>query len=317
MSGLAVKGWPFSRGIQNLKEILFLQMQEAADAAGLDLLWGDTFDNTNGIDAANSSGYSHDAGNKEVDVNPGGVQDSQATHSQTTIEVFSNASASERGGGQSFTPGSSYTIAGFRLYLQKIGSPTGTLIPTLYATSSDLPTGAALATAPGIDVSALSTSDTLVEFTFDTPYALSSGTTYAIVLERSGAYTGDGSNHVNFRGTNSSGYAGKAVRKSNADAWTSYASDDLGFETFEAAASEVVLQSVRALDLPSNVSEVIIFGEVSGGSISKIEVSADDGTSWDDVTSAGVEALASITAGQQIKLRLTFTGSLQYWGVAA
>ena len=65
--------------------------------------------------------------------------------------------ATRTGVGQAFTPGLSSFIRSARFYLSKDGSPTGTIVSKLYATTgpagSAAPTGSALATSAGLDVS--------------------------------------------------------------------------------------------------------------------------------------------------------------------
>jgi hypothetical protein len=92
--------------------------------------------------------------------------------------------------GQSVTGDGRYlTKAGF--YIQKVGTPTGTLTAQLYAHtgtfgSSGTATGAALATSNSMNAAAVSTSFGWVEFAFPTPTLMTAGTHYCIVLTNSG-----------------------------------------------------------------------------------------------------------------------------------
>ena len=65
MSKGSAGGFSIQKGIQLFKEVAVLNMREAAGDAALSKLWSDTFKDATGIDAGESSGYTHDAGNQE------------------------------------------------------------------------------------------------------------------------------------------------------------------------------------------------------------------------------------------------------------
>lgn len=99
---------------------------------------------------------------------------------------------------QSFTPSSTSLLKTAKLYLKKAGSPTGNATVSIYATTGTLgttcvPTGTALATSANLDVSTLTESNQLIEFTFSTATTLTAGTSYALVFTYSG---GSVSNYV-------------------------------------------------------------------------------------------------------------------------
>jgi len=101
------------------------------------------------------------------------------------------------GASQSFS-GDGTDLHSAVFYLKKLGAPTGNVTCKLYAHSGtfgtdSIPTGAALATAPVLDISTLTTTYALTTFTFGTTYTMVSGTKYCIALEYSG---GDASNNV-------------------------------------------------------------------------------------------------------------------------
>jgi len=97
--------------------------------------------------------------------------------------------------GQTFLAGITGNLTSCKFYIQKVGSPTGNIFATLYATSGGAPTGSAIATGDNVDVSTIgSAAFEVKEFTFSTPYGISSGTTYAIMLE--GDYTPSTTVHV-------------------------------------------------------------------------------------------------------------------------
>ncbi len=103
--------------------------------------------------------------------------------------------------GETFIPSISAHVTSLDFTLARVGSPTGNLAGRIYATtgtcgSGALPTGAALATSDVIDVSTLSTSDTLVTFTFSgTQPTVVAGTCYAAAFVQLTG-TGNASNNV-------------------------------------------------------------------------------------------------------------------------
>ena len=131
------------------------------------------------------------------------------------------------GRGQSFT-GDGSDISKATFYLKKTGSPTGNAVAKLYAHTgtygtNGTPTGAALATSDNFDVSTLSGSMALVDFSFSTPYTLANGTYYVITIEYSG---GDGSNYVVVgHDTSSSSHGGNRCYTSDGSSWTSNTGD--------------------------------------------------------------------------------------------
>jgi hypothetical protein len=100
--------------------------------------------------------------------------------------------------GQSFT-GNGASITSAKFHIKKTGSPTGNATVSIYAHSgtygtSSVATGSAVATSGNLDVSTLTTSFALVEFTFSSPYETTNATNYVVAIEYSG---GDGDNAVN------------------------------------------------------------------------------------------------------------------------
>lgn len=102
--------------------------------------------------------------------------------------------------GQAFLAGVTGTTSKATFYLKKLGLPTGTMTAKLYAMSgvygtSGVPTGSALATSTAVNVSSLTTSFALIDFTFANDYQLTSGVNYCIVVDCT-SVTGDASNYV-------------------------------------------------------------------------------------------------------------------------
>jgi hypothetical protein len=78
-----------------------------------------------------------------------------------------------------------FTISSIKFDLARVNSPGGFVYANVYACtgtpgSTGVPTGAPLGTSIGIDVSTLSTSWTLVQFTFATPVYIAAGENYCI-----------------------------------------------------------------------------------------------------------------------------------------
>jgi len=115
-----------------------------------------------------------------------------------------SADGKESASGQTFTtPGEPCKIASVKFYLRKVGSPTGIAHAVLYAMTgtygtSGKPTGSALATSDGLDVSTLPTDFQLITLTFtgDQQYVMQPNTHYALSIENPTSGTIDASNYV-------------------------------------------------------------------------------------------------------------------------
>jgi hypothetical protein len=98
-------------------------------------------------------------------------------------------------------------------WMLKVGSPTGNIVSTLYASdggSPPKPTGAALATSVTVSAASLGASYTWIEFAFADAYEMADGTDYFIAIEYLG---GDGSNYIAMGTDNSSPtHSGSAAR---------------------------------------------------------------------------------------------------------
>ena len=123
---------------------------------------------------------------------------------------------------QSFT-GNGDSITSCRFYLKKSGTPTGNLYAKIYTHSgvygtSSVPTGGPLATSDALDISTLSTSYELVEFTFSTPYATIGDTNYVLSLEATTAvsvYIGVDNVSPSHSGNRSYNFLGMGWEKDN------------------------------------------------------------------------------------------------------
>jgi hypothetical protein len=140
--------------------------------------------------------------------------------------------------------------------LYKAVSPTGNAVVKLYAHSgtygsSSVPTGTALATSNTFDVSALTSGQTLVKFTFSSPYTLSASTYYVIVLE----YTnGDATNYIGIM-DNSTALGGNGSYYNGS--WSSESDDYYFYLIGESVQSFYELDSETGETDPVGVSCVI------------------------------------------------------------
>lgn len=308
----AIKNAPsIAQFVNDVKNLMLEIAARATAIAGFARIQSDTFKDATGINAGTSSGYSvRGTPNFDVILNPGGIRES-ATTEDDLIEIFSNIAGSERGAGQSFTASAAYTLASVTVKMIKLGSPTGNLRLAIYAVSGDLPTGGALATSPDLNVATIAGAYTEYTFTLSVPLALSNGTKYFLAIERNGAYTGDGANHINIRLASSSVYAGGvAGQKSNTDTWAGVAKD-LYFKTNEAASSSADIRQVT-LTLPSATTQVILFADVTLGSgTATYYVSSDNGGTWTTVTLAQMGQIISVPSGTQLVARVVLTGNAE------
>jgi len=137
--------------------------------------------------------------------------------SQATRSLYSGAATID---GTTFTTpafGSGFTVPLTRVkaMLACVGVPTGNVIAKIYATSGGAPTGSALASSVARDVSVISTTAALVEFSFSAASTINMqpGTTYFIGIEFTG---GDSSNYITLARNN----AGTAEYYYSGSAWT-------------------------------------------------------------------------------------------------
>lgn len=314
--------FPYGQGVALAKNVLYLNARELSAGAGLNTLWSDTFKDATQINAASSSDYTaRGAANYDVIVNTSTTPESNATENDS-YEFFSNFGTTDRGVGQTFQASASYSITGFKLKLSENGTPDMVAKGAIYATSGGLPTGAALAETTNITVNGnFSAHPTLAlyTFTFQSPVAITSGTTYALVVERVSG-TPSGANNCFIRIQNTNVVTGAFIGKNGSDVWATIGTSDAVFETIKAAATSAVVRSVTTT-FGSPVSEVMPFADVTlnTGSISLVRVSADGGTTWKTVTNNLEEVVTLGHSGTSVILEVTITGNaeLEFWGVAA
>lgn len=157
------------------------------------------------------------------------------SYSESNADAVANLfSGGFTGLAQVFKPTSTAGITSSIGYIKKVGSPTGTVVSKIYATSGTfgttaVPTGTALATSDAVTVSGLSTSSTLQTFTFSSSHpSLTSGTAYAISFEYS---SGNSTNYVGVSYDSSSPtHAGNSA--GNNSGWLGVSTNDVPFYVY-------------------------------------------------------------------------------------
>lgn len=117
---------------------------------------------------------------------------------ESNYSYYSTVYSGPHSVGQSFVGGGG-KVSKATFYLQKKGSPTGNVYAELYASTGThgtnaIPTGLPLSTSEAINVAGLSTSFSLVDFTFSSSYTTTASTTYIIVITYSGGSFSDAVN---------------------------------------------------------------------------------------------------------------------------
>lgn len=160
--------------------------------------------------------------------------------------TWSIHSAANYAHGQSFQ-GINAKCSGVSFMLNRVGSPTGNVEARLYAHTgtfgtSSKGTGSVLASATVAASTIPFKGLELFEFTFDTPYQMSSGTNYVVVVYYSG---GDGSNRIEVGHDSSSPtHNGNMVLITSGSAWSSASTRDVIFEIY----NEVLIEAASNVD---------------------------------------------------------------------
>lgn len=183
-------------------------------------------------------------------------------------------------------------IKSVKIYIQKVGSPTGNCTVSIRATSAGLPTGSDLAT---INVATSGITSGWVEFVLPTPLVVSANTVYALIMN---VTAGNASNYITWYRSTSGVYAdGSYISSANSgSSWTAnttydFAIDILGGITVSAGkirkslATEALLAVVDgfiktnvALDAYGEVIMTPIISGFTGLTIGKNYYLADNGT---------------------------------------
>lgn len=280
-------GWPVLRGIQTVKDLAYEVMFSHSAAAALNKLWADTFLTNAGIYAAGSAGYTYqgtpnfnvirNATGAEVFQGKTATADSGANPSYVTDGNISNAS--------SVTSGAGHWV--------KIDLATAKIINRVGFYTHDN-----ITYAPKSYVLQGSNNDTDWTDIY----------TEANLGQSLGAWT-----YKDFTNTIAYRYYRFFNYTANSEAIV-YTTEIRGYE---AAATTASIVSVLALDLAANITQAIMFADVTlGTGTAAYYVSTDDGSTW---TAVALETLASVPAGKKIRIKVELTGNatLNSWGVAA
>ncbi len=164
----------------------------------------------------------------------GNSVDTYASSNQSgTVSMYS---ANNEDVGFAVTLSSDESIQSVKFWLKKSGSPTGLMRAKIYAStgtvgSTGVPTGDILKTSLELDSADLTTSFAFVEFTFETPHAVSAGDV-CFVLDYRG---GNASNYI-ILGTDSSSptHGSNAFKSNTADSGWVQDAQDIIFDLFRA-----------------------------------------------------------------------------------
>ena len=163
------------------------------------------------------------------------IIDSYSETNQDGDAQIGNSKETSYGSSQSFT-GTAAKLTRVKWYLKKSGSPTGNAYAKLYAHSgtygtSSIPTGSALATSAAFDISTLTTSYQLIEFTFSgaNQYDLEEGTYYVITLESDLASS---TTNIIVQGTDTTSPSHSGNYSYKTSIWNAYNPIDLPFYVY-------------------------------------------------------------------------------------
>jgi hypothetical protein len=148
----------------------------------------------------------------------------------TACEDWESVTDSQRWG-ETFTAGSSYSLSSVDLEVFK-NTAGQTFFAAIYATSSNVPTGSALAL--GSITAYPASSGTFTNIVMDSPFSVVSGTKYALVF-----YALSGSPSMNIcMDAGASGYSGGSNVKSidSGGSWSNIANEDFYFNIYSSPA---------------------------------------------------------------------------------
>lgn len=292
-------GWPIIRGIQTVKEVSYLNMRTASAAAALSKLWSDTFLTNAGIDAAGSSGYTYQGTpNFNVILNASPVQFANNMTANNLPSPLVASSSLQSGGHNPYyafdgDDDTEYFQADSIDSWLKLDCGAGKRTVTTYKVLGYGATNAPKDwTFEGSDTGAFAGEQT----TLDTQTLQDTSTKKTYTVASPAAFR----------------YYRIHVTAVNSSTSTVIKALDL----FEAGSSTASIVSVLALDLAADITNLMLFADVTlGTGTAAYYASTDDGANWTAVTP---ETLAAVPAGKKIRIKVVLTGnaSLDAWGVA-
>lgn len=163
------------------------------------------------------------------------------SYSESNVNIFQTINTTNFDGyAQAFT-GDGSTLDSATFYIKRFGSPTGNASYKVYAHTgtfgtSSKPTGSALATSGTIDVSTISTTESLVTLNFSgaNRITLINGTKYCVSIEWLPA---DSSNGLSVGDDSSSPTHSGNMSHLDGSSWTADSGHDLAFSVNGTAAS--------------------------------------------------------------------------------
>lgn len=163
------------------------------------------------------------------------IEDSYTVNPNTSIAISNGQTYNAAG--QSFQAAKGGKLKQATFKIQPGGSPTGTCCAKLYAHTgtygtSSAGTGEPLATSDNVDVSKIVGSPATVTFTFSTPYKLTKGAHYCLVVEYAGG-DADKKLYVSLDDVTKS-HAGNELRRTAAGEWSPVNTKDVYFIAYSA-----------------------------------------------------------------------------------
>lgn len=130
--------------------------------------------------------------------------------------------ATQFNGDQFMSLSNALHINSISVMLRKVNSPTGTAVLRIYALSGGVPTGSVLATSNTFNVSTLTTSFSLIKFTFSSAFVPSASTLYGFYLDASST-TFSGSATIEMSRSNSATSNLRIVSSDGGATWNTFA----------------------------------------------------------------------------------------------
>jgi len=167
---------------------------------------------------------------------------------------------------QGFSAGASGTLDKIKIDIKKNGNPTDNVQISIQADSGGDPSGTDLTSVETISGSSLTTSFVQKTVTFSSTTSVTSGTTYHLVVKRSGS--NDGSNYYSLNRDGGSNYSSTLrVKRYDSGTWYNVSSThDIDFETYV----QQTTATISSGSFPTNALNA--------------RITLDAGTTWRDIT---------------------------------
>lgn len=205
---------------------------------------------------------------------------------------------------QSFTAGVSTSVLSVSIRMYRTGTPTDDLYVTINTNATDRPSATVLGTSANVSAASLSTdtgNGSWITFTFSSPVAITGGTKYWFVVERTGAR--DTTNYGRCFYTSSGQYASHGLTTRSTSTWSGESgSNDMAFAvTFSLAASRLF----------------VVAQDTSGSPKQHVYASADDGATWTELDAANAPTVtdgtypfsANLTSGSNVLTAARFSAT--------